>query len=216
MIMIEIVPDRLMEEANKMGTLATELRRGAADMDGLATWLDGLSKAERSAEILTLGKAAQRTLWSLCNGRAVTIEDMVPMGTPAYQPVRHIGKNSLPVFSRFEKRFCRIEADSKLLVGYNEGPTRPYIGPGYFTTRISEETQRGHTVIDYTMIRSERADGWPDIKPNTRGMCKVVYGNMLDYLRKVSTHVTIGKAWKNGKETENYFMLLREDGAELD
>ena len=198
-----------------MGTLATELRRGAEDMNGLSAWLDDLSNAERGTEILTLGKSAQRTLWRLCEGRTVTIEDMVPIDTPALQPVRHFGKNSLPVFTRFEKRFCRITEDPNLLVGYNEGPTRPYVGPGYFTTRLSDEADRGATVIDYTMIRTERAEGWPNIKPNTSGMCKVVYGNMLDYLRKVSTHVTIGKAWKNGKETENYFMLLREDGAEL-
>ena len=35
------------------------------------------------------------------------------------------------------------------------------------------------------------------------------------YVRSLP-HVTIGKAWKVGKETENYFMLLREDGADLD
>lgn len=199
-----------------MGRLGTELKRGAADMDGLSAWLDGLSKTERSAEILSLNKAAQRTLWRLCADRSVSIEDIVPMGTPPLKPVRHLGKNSLPMFSRFEKVFCRIDADPNLLVGYNEGPTRPYIGPGYFTTRISQETDRGTTVIDYTMIRAEKADGWPSIKPNTKGMGKLVYGDMLDYLRKVSSHVTIGKAWKVGKETENYFMLLREDGADLD
>ena len=198
-----------------MGTLATELKRGAADMNGLSAWLDGLSNEERSSEILTLGKSAQRTLWKLCSGRDVSIEDMVPSTTPILQPVRHIGKNSLPVFSRFEKRFCRISADPNLLVGYNEGPTRPYVGPGYFTTRLSDEKERGTTVIDYTLIRTEKVEEWPDIKPNTKGLCKVVYGEMLDYLRKVSTHVTIGKAWKYGKETENYFMLLREDGAAL-
>lgn len=198
-----------------MGKLSTELKRGAADMDGLATWLDGLSNAERSAEVLTLNKAAQKTLWTLCAERTVAIEDLVPVGTPSLKPVRHIGKNSLPVFSRFEKRFCRIDADPNLLVGYNEGPTRPYVGPGYFTTRLSDEADRGATVIDYTMIRTEQAQGWPAIKPNTSGMCKLVYGEMLDYMRKVSTHVTIGKAWKFGKETENYFMLLREDGADL-
>ena len=198
-----------------MGTLSTELRRGAADMDSLSTWLDGLSNTERSAEILTLGKSAQKALWTLCAERVVQIEDMVPLDIPTLQPVRHLGRNSLPVFSRFEKRFCRIDADPNLLVGYNEGPTRPYVGPGYFTARISTELERGCTVIDYTMIREEHAQDWPSVKPNTSGLCKVVYGNMLDYLRKVSTHVTIGKAWKNGKETENYFMLLREDGADL-
>ena len=37
-----------------MGRLGTELKRGAADMDGLSAWLDGLSNTERSAEILSL------------------------------------------------------------------------------------------------------------------------------------------------------------------
>ena len=198
-----------------MGKLSTELKRGAADMDGLASWLDGLSNTERSAEVLSLGKAAQKTLWKLCAERTVAIEDLVPVGTPSLKPVRHLGKNSLPVFSRFEKRFCRIDGDANLLVGYNEGSTRPLVGPGYFTTRLSDEVERGATVIDYTMIRTEQAQGWPEIKPNTSGLCKIVYGEMLDYMRKVSTHVTIGKAWKFGKETENYFMLLREDGADL-
>ena len=32
---------------------------------------------------------------------------------------------------------------------------------------------------------------------------------MVDYLRKVSSHVTIGKAWKKGKETPNVFVLTR-------
>ena len=198
-----------------MGVLATELKRGAADMSGLAAWLNGLSKTERTVEILTLNKRAQRTLWTLCDGRNVSIEDMVPADTPSLRPVRHLGKNSLPVFTRFEKRFCRIDANPNLLVGYNEGTTRPYVGPGYFTTRISDEPNRGTTVIDYTMIRNERAKEWPLIKPNTAGLCKIVYGDMLDYLRKVSTHVTIGRAWKHNKETENYFVLLREDGAQL-
>ena len=125
-----------------MGKLSTELKRGAADMDGLAAWLDGLSNAERSAEVLTLNKSAQKTLWTLCAERTVAIEDLVPVGTPSLKPVRHIGKNSLPVFSRFEKRFCRIDADPNLLVGYNEGPTRPYVGPGDFTTRLSDEAER--------------------------------------------------------------------------
>ena len=62
-----------------MGTLSTELRRGAADMDSLSTWLDGLSNTERSAEILTLGKSAQKALWTLCAERVVQIEDMVPL-----------------------------------------------------------------------------------------------------------------------------------------
>ena len=33
---------------------------------------------------------------------------------------------------------------------------------------------------------------------------------MIDYLRRVSDHVTIGRAFRKGKWTENYFLLCRE------
>lgn len=194
--------------------LAAELARGAADMNGMEQWLDGLSDDERSAQVLSLGKKAQRTLWTLTADRPATLEDLVPNTTKAMQPIRHFGRNSLPVFSRFEKRFCRSEGATDILLGYNEGPTRALIGPGYFVTRVSDLPDRGHIVIDYTMRPEKKAKGWPDIKDNESGLGRVVYGFMHDYLRKVSTHVTIGKAWKHGKETENYFVLLREPGVE--
>ena len=194
--------------------LEAELARGAADMNGMEQWLDGLSDDERSAQVLSLGKKAQRTLWTLTADRPATLEDLVPSTTKPMKPIRHFGRNSLPVFSRFEKRFCRSEEAADILLGYNEGPTRALIGPGYFVTRVSDLPDRGHIVIDYTMRPEKKAKGWPDIQDNESGLGRVVYGFMHDYLRKVSTHVTIGKAWKHGKETENYFVLLREPGVE--
>ena len=34
---------------------------------------------------------------------------------------------------------------------------------------------------------------------------------MIDYLRKVSDHVSIGRAVKGGKAMDNWFLLCRED-----
>ena len=45
--------------------------------------------------------------------------------------------------------------------------------------------------------------------PNEKGLQMLVYAKMIDYPRKVSDHVTIGRAVKNGKETGNYFLLCR-------
>ena len=39
------------------------------------------------------------------------------------------GKNSLPLFTRFQKRFIRPTEDDSVLYGYNEGMTRAVVGP---------------------------------------------------------------------------------------
>ena len=36
-----------------------------------------------------------------------------------------------------------------------------------------------------------------------------MYANMIDYLRRVSAHAVLGAAYKNGKATGDYFMLVR-------
>jgi hypothetical protein len=39
---------------------------------------------------------------------------------------------------------------------------------------------------------------------------RFVYARMHDFLRKVSAHVSIGRAWREHKATDNYFVLCRE------
>ena len=41
------------------------------------------------------------------------------------------------------------------------------------------------------------------------GIQQFVFAKMIDYLRKVSNHVTIGRAYKHGTQTPNYFLLSR-------
>jgi hypothetical protein len=74
-------------------------------------------------------------------------------------------------------------------------------------------------VIDYEMLPSDHPNfkreqlpqAWPAIKSNTFGVSRFVYGFMQDYLRKVSDHVSIGRAYRHGKESPNYFVLCRFD-----
>ena len=195
-----------------MGRLAQELKKGAADMNGMAMWLDQLSHTERLTEVLSLGPAAQRSLWTLTSGGRLTLDSFVDPSTPPMQPVRHYGRNTLPVFKKFEKRFCRApsDAESPGLWGYNEGSTRGVVGPGYFICRLTNGDERGDVVIDYTQIPSGKPDAWPALQPNERGLSHLVYSGMEDFMRPVSQHVTIGRAYKGGKATNNYFVLCRE------
>ncbi len=195
-----------------MGRLAEELKKSAADMDGMASWLDSLSHDERLAEIYSLGPSAQKRLWVLTKNSRLNLEDFVPASQPALKPVRHFGRNTLPVFKFFEKRFVRAPegTETEGLWGYNEGVTRGVVGPGYFVCRLTDGDDRGDVVIDYTKTPGGKADTWPEILPNKRGLSRLVYAGMEDFMRRVSEHVTIGRACKGGKETNNYFVLCRE------
>ncbi|MEE2788650.1 MAG: hypothetical protein VX589_15005 [Myxococcota bacterium] len=195
-----------------MGRLAQELKKGAADMTGMAGWLDQLSHSERLNEVLDLGPAAQRSLWTLAAGGKLTLEAFVGDSIEPMKPVRHFGRNTLPIFKRFEKRFCRAPSDVETpgLWGYNEGPTRGLVGPGYFICRLTGGDQRGDVVIDYTQIPSMKPEEWPGIQPNEQGLSRLVYAGMEDFMRPVSDHITIGRAYKGGKATNNYFVLCRE------
>ena len=55
--------------------------------------------------------------------------------------------------------------------------------------------------------------GWPEIVDNHYRLSRFVYAGMIDYLRRVSTHVLIGRATRAGRELPNYFALCREDPA---
>ena len=73
-----------------------------------------------------------------------------------------------------------------------------------------ELTARGEVVVDYEMIPPDKPAEWPAIKPNTAGLQRFVYAYMHDYMRKVSDHVSIGRAYRRDRETPNCFLLCRE------
>jgi len=179
----------------------------------IASWLDRLDHAERVAAVRALGRAEQRRLYTAVGGHLpLRLTDLVGPATGDLVPVRHFGRNTLPAFTLFEKRFCRPPgADPRVpgeLWGYNHQSTARFTGPGYFIAR--EDPDRAEVWIDYTRLPAGRAEGWPEIRPNERGLARLVYGFMVDTLRRVSEHVTIGSAARRGRDLGSWFALCRE------
>ena len=192
-----------------MSEFAAFLDSTALDLDGIAEWLDNASAETRLETVRGIGGKHQARLFEATKGRpGLTLESIVPSNVGPLNEVIHHGRNSLPMFNFFQKRFARTDSGDAL-VGYNEQSMRWATGPGYFLAR-----QDGAEVaIDYRVLPDERVASWPEIISQSAKLGRLVYFGMVDMLRPVSSHVTIGRAWKGGKVTNNYFLLCREDRA---
>ena len=180
------------------------------ELSGLAAWLDGLEEGERVRAVRSLSRRELASLYDAAAGfRPLSLADFVPAEFPPLRPVIHHGKNSLPAFSAFQKRFCWNPERTELW-GYNAQDAawlEAAITPGYFVARTHGE---GEVVIDYRAEAPGRAEGWPEIRPNKARLGRFVYFQMQDYMRGVSRHVTIGRATKRGKEMTAWFALCRD------
>ena len=190
------------------------VRDAVIDRTRICNFLDALSHGHRVVAARALGRSEQRRLYAAVDGfRPVELADLVPGSVGDLRQVRHYGKNTLPAFTLFEKRFCRpTGADPHkpdALYGYNFQSLSPLTGPGYFVAR--PVPGRPEVDIDYRELPPDHPAGWPGIKSNERGLGRFVYGFMVDTLRRVSDHVTIGSAAKNGKPIGSWFVLVRED-----
>ncbi len=175
--------------------------------------LDSMSHAERVQAVRAVGRSEQRRLYEAVAGfRALAMTDVVSAAAPAMTMVRHYGKNTLPAFSHFEKRFARpADADPQRpdrLWGYNFSPMGWLVGPGYFVLR--PDAERAELLVDYNQLPSAHPADWPEIRPNERGVSRFVYGFMIDTLRGVSQHVTVGSAARKGRDLGSWFLLCRE------
>ena len=139
--------------------------------------------------------------------------------SPDGQPVVHAGWNSLPLPSSgrtFAKVFTRASGESKRLFGYNDSSLGPVIGPGFYvaydTTSQPEWAGRGGVVIDYAQVPDGPVPaGWPKVVPNWWGLQAAIYWPTRDFMRRVSSHVSIGAAWAVGIPVSARFMLVRRD-----
>ena len=96
-----------------MTRLKQLLSAEAIDLSAVAGHLDGLPHEERVRQVREVPGSQQRRLFEAVRGwRPLTQEHYVPSTQPDRKFVRHLGKNSLPVFSHFEKRFARPEPGS--------------------------------------------------------------------------------------------------------
>jgi hypothetical protein len=176
--------------------------------------LDGLDETTRIQVVRRLGRRDQQALYSKVEGFApLELVDLVPATRGDLEEVRHFGRNSLPAFKIFEKRFCRLPGSSPdapdALAGYNFQTMSPVTGPGYFMAR--DDTKTREVLVDYHLLPDQKPPDWPPIRSNERGLSRFVYGFMIDRLRRVSKHVTIGSAARNGRDLGSYFILNRVD-----
>lgn len=190
------------------------------DLKRLHEVLDGLGHVGRVETIRGWGKDVQARLYEAAKGyKPLTLDDFVPPNLDPLVEVIHHGKNSLPAFTHFQKRFCKpkppeagAEAPAELW-GYNHQTMAPVTGPGYYVTHLPEgrDGAEGEVDIDYRKIPPTKPAEWPEILPNEAKLGRLVYAGMVDIMRGVSTHVTIGRAMKGGKFMDAWFVLCRED-----
>ena len=191
-----------------MADFTNLISASSLDLDEIREWLDTASPVERLAAVRGISGKQQALLFSATEGRpGLTLSSIVPSDTDPLVEVIHHGRNSLPMFNDFQKRFARTSEDG-VLIGYNEQSMRWATGPGYFIAR----EEGAEIAIDYRQLPDVKVDSWPEIISQSAKLGRLVYFGMVDMLRPVSSHVTVGRAWKGGKVTNNYFLLCR-DGA---
>ncbi len=185
------------------------------NMDALEQALDEASATTRLDFVHALTPKRQKRLFEAAQGRTVTLDQIVPPGTDSLTEVIHEGQNTLPAFTHFQKRFCIPSADHTnqsrtSLWGYNHLNVGAITGPGYFVAY--DDTESGEVVIDYRELPPEKPEAWPKIISNKKKLGIFIYAGMVDRLRRVSSHVTIGRAFKN-KPMNAWFALVRQDHA---
>lgn len=169
------------------------------DIAPIEAALDASSFDERVNWMRGLGKKDLVALWNLSVGREVPLNYL--HGAPG-EVVIHEGQNSLLAFNRFQKRVVLHEGRVQ---GYNHQSMSWFTGPGHFLCQPND----GDAYFDYTVVVPDAPDEFPPVKPNDAGFSLFVYGNMIDKLRRVAEKAVIGAAFRRGKQTGDYFMLVK-------
>ncbi len=187
------------------GSLLERVR--ASDRQGISRLLDGMRPSMRVEHVLGITGSDVGRLYDAVGGNEpLRLEDIVPAdekGTVILE-----GRNSLPVFTRFQKRFARV---GDAIVGYNHQLMSFATGPGYFITRSATlgEAHPDELFFDYTVEPPGVPTGWPAFKANGSGLSRAVYMNMKDFCRRVANGVLVGKAYKRGVSQNAYFTLTK-------
>jgi hypothetical protein len=184
------------------------------DFARLSEVLDGMGHEGRVHTIRTWNGAKQARIWEGAAGlKPIGLEHFVPASVGPLVEVVHELTNTLPLFTHSQKRFCRPKGDEAkdIVWGYNHQTMSPFTGPGYFVA-VKGETE-GEVLFDYTRLPTSKPEGWPEIRENKGLIPGIVYGGMIDIVRGVSSHVSIGRAKRGGKLADMYFTLCRKDVA---
>ncbi len=191
-----------------MPSLADLLSTSAAE---LARHLDALDPQSRLEQVLALSARQQARLFELAEGhRVFTLDDLAPAAATPLLGIRHEGRNSLYAFTRFAKVFAVPDEPSLITTerwGFNDTSAlvTTTVGPGYFVA-----VQQGSEVlVDYTRLPPKALTGAPRPLPNSSRLSRFVYNQTKDLVRGVSTHVSIGRAWRGTRRLDNWFVLCR-------
>jgi hypothetical protein len=187
------------------------LLRQRATREEIAAFLDSLSGRERVQQATSVrGAEVKRLYEATLGGRELTPHDFVPSEHGEDSTVIFQGRNSMPSFSSFQKRFARMGDE---VVGYNHQLWAPVTGPGYFVVVPANDHSDvpGELYFDYGLEPKRFPSGWPPFKPNTSGVGFLVYSHMKDYMREAGRNVFVGKAYRHGKSRKQYFVLARGD-----
>jgi hypothetical protein len=192
------------------------------DLPRLTQVLDELGHLGRLDTVRGWDGETMAKLYEALKGyQPLTLDYFVPPEIPPLTEVIHHGKNSLPAFTHFQKRFCKPDdATRHDLWGYNHNPALVtwFAGAGYY---VAHDWEPGEIVVDYTLIPPKKPDAWPDaVARNDRGIGpRAVYGNMVDIMRGLSKHVSVGRARRckqagkpeSSEWMDAWFVLCRED-----
>lgn len=193
-----------------MATFAELLDTQGITLAEITSHLDYLPHNYRIVQTVELNKGQQMKLWELAanSGHALDMNYVVPANAQPLEFFPFEGKNSLPMFTRFQKVFYRLSDGS--YGGYNNQSMAWFTGPGYYVAQINPKNP-AEIEVDYERVPNAKPAGWPAIKPNT-GWYGIVYGGTKDYLRWVSDDVVIGRATKHGVDPmPNWFILCRKE-----
>ena len=182
----------------------------------ISSTLDRMDPQSRLWTVLSIDPEEQARVWELFADSPISAEHFVPDGMDALNPVIHHGKNTLPVSKFFQKRFCRADDDSGDIWGYNHQSLAWLTGPGYFVAHAPDAEAKdvpSSYLIDYTRKPARKPADWPELASNDAGVGRLVYGGMKDYMRKISEHVSIGRAYRHDRPMDSWFILCREDEA---
>lgn len=182
------------------------------DLKRIAEILDGLGHEGRYHTIRQWTKDHHKRIFEAAKGfRPLELDFLVPDSVGPLVEVIHDGHNTLPMFTLFQKRFMKLEGEAFPVGGYNHHAMQAFTGPGYFGVTKGEGEHEGELVIDYSKIPKQKPASWPELRSNDSGLAAIVNGNMIDYLRGISTHVSIGVAYQHGKHRNQWFALVRRD-----
>ena len=196
-----------------IGTKTTRLMRllsERASRETIREHLDGLSPRDRVQEALSLhGDQVGQLYDATAGGPPLSLTDFVPASVADGTTIIFEGRNSLPSFTRFQKRFARLESGQ--VIGYNHQLFAFATGPGFFAVKDADASADvpDELYFDYTERPRWVPVGWPGFKPNESGLSYLVYRGMKDYMRSVADNVVVGAAYKGGKLQRQYFLLTR-------